>query len=85
MLIYEAGTTSGLDWGSRGKRDLDQRSDLEVLSNYTHLVPTGHSSLIIRLFQLIFSAGTMFSLSQQISRNSVSAYFFSEANGAYSR
>ena len=43
------------------------------------------ASLIIRLFQFIFSAGTVFSLSQQISRNSVLAYFSSEANGPMCR
>jgi len=37
--------------------------------------------LIIRTFQLVFSAGNSVFLSQQIRRNSVSACFFSEANG----
>ena len=41
--------------------------------------------LIIRAFWLVFSAETVFSLSQQISQNNVSAYFFNKANGAENR
>ena len=43
------------------------------------------ASLIIRLFQLVFFSRNSIFLSQQISRNSVSACFFSEANGALMR
>jgi hypothetical protein len=39
------------------------------------------SRLISHLFQLVFSAGTVF-FSKKISRNSVLACFFNEANGA---
>ena len=39
------------------------------------------ASLIIRLFQLVFFSRNNIFLSQQISQNSVSSCFFSEANG----
>ena len=43
------------------------------------------ASLIIRLFQLVFLAGTVFFSRNKISRNSVLTYFFSEANGLISQ
>ena len=52
---------------------------------YVFFIIVPFASLIIRIFQLVFWAGTIFFLSQQISRNSVSVCFFSEANGTYMR
>jgi len=54
------------------------------LSLSPHAIMAMFVSLIIRLFQLIFSAKqTVFFSHNKISQNSVSACFFSEANSVY--
>jgi len=57
---------------------VEERMRLKEMVNIKALF----ASLIIHTFQFIFFSRNSVFLSQQISRNSVSAYFFSEANGA---
>ena len=57
---------------------VEERMRLKEMVNIKALF----ASLIIHTFQFIFFSRNSVFLSQQISRNSVSAYFFSETNGA---